>query len=572
MLTPVHFDQFTQTMHLNLSTAYHLHDAAELFMLMAEPGPDAFTDSIEYVLAQKEKTVRLQAALLLSMGWHEKRHFSDLMLTNYGAYRRRLNFQIMNAGPALVREAQSYKHLVVPILAYADEVRLEAMGVEPPYAPDTCAFAENITKRYLFHEMDRVRLPSGMQLSATSCLEALAYVSQLAAIEYYFGKDLCRDVQLHLHACGLPSAYSWLAQFGRDLGLLSEVTPGDPEGGVKLYLAAPLLFMALCGQSINSREESPANDGLMPTERLATLIAAMIERKLTFHGLDSAQAWQLLDEVHYAVWGRRCADNLSADLQRDEEMLAMLAADGGAAHPAAIAFAEYVALRRRMIADFRVDPGRFVDPYVFPDALLPKLCPRPVLHDPTGQFFPVPDGWKAVCAGGLSDHASCNVHSDMAHWWWSITPQSWSVPSDGYGFESAAWIDIMDFLAPLAQFLISGRAAQDCTGPELQLIEQALRNITTVHLEPQVAQARLPDAAAFWSQFTGNVAKCDLSGEPVDRSDALLISPWRIHLSKRNMQFVLDQYGQDNLLALPLLLKDWSVWVVHQRYAAMLEA
>lgn len=572
MHAAAHFDQFSQALCINVGAIRGISDPQPLLGAMLQTGPSALRDSVAAV-AELDDRERLAGVLLLSTAWHEKRHFSDLVLTSFGAYRTRLNFQAMFAGPALVREARAHGRLVVPITAYADPVRLQSLGVEPPYPPNVLRMGENLAARYAFHELDRLPLEPGLNLGATSCLEALAYMSQVAAIEYHFGAAASAQVQLLLHEGGLPKVYTWVRRFGRELGLVEDMGPGWPEGAVKVHRAAPLLFMALCGRSGNLRGEGGSPGGSLAAERLPRLAAAMLERKLNLQGMDGAEAWEALDRLHLDLWGRRCADELEADLERDDELLGLMV-DQDDDSAVVEAFDEYAGLRRRMVAEFRADPQPFVDPYVFPATLLPRLHPRPRLEEPKGQFFPVPEGWAAVCDGALPEHL---VHRDghdltrWSRWWWSITPKAWTVPAGDWGLESASWIELMQFWAPSAKFLIGGRAAPDCLGPELQMIERAIGSSCELLIEPHAARGPTPDPASFWFGHGRAVAQCDFSGEPLDAASAVCISPWRIHLSERNLDFVLERY-QRSPIAPSLMLKDWSIWVVHRRFDAELEA
>jgi hypothetical protein len=123
----------------------------------------------------------------------------------------------------------------------------------------------------------------------------------------------------------------------------------------------------------------------------------------------------------------------------------------------------------------------------------------------------------------------------------------------------------------MAKFMIGRRAAQDCIGPELQIVEWALGRECELLIEPQAARGSIPDPASFWFAHGKEVANCDFSGEPLDAASAICISPWRIHLNEHNLDFVLERYGRDNPLAPSLLLKDWSIWVVHRRFDRELE-
>jgi hypothetical protein len=125
----------------------------------------------------------------------------------------------------------------------------------------------------------------------------------------------------------------------------------------------------------------------------------MVQQNVRLQGMDGAEAWEKLDRMHLALWGRRCIDEIEADLDRDDELLRLMGEEEAGESDCYKAFDEYASLRRRMVAEFRRDPRPFVDPSVFPMQLLPHLHPRPRLEDPKGRFFPAPEGWTPVCDG-----------------------------------------------------------------------------------------------------------------------------------------------------------------------------
>jgi hypothetical protein len=573
MLTTAYFDHFSFGLCINVSAAARLSLPEQLLTLAAGTSTEDLFRSVRYI-ARLDDDERVSGALFLSNIWHENRHFSDLMLTNFGAYRVRLNFQSMYAAPAVLTEARLEGKLVIPVTAYADEIRLQSLGVEFPYPLALKAMAENLVRQFSFFESDKLNVHD-RTLNSSSCYEALAYISQMAATEFYFGKEMACSVRRRLAQVGVPVIYSWLARFGRGLGLVESHGSGTEEPAIKAHLAAPLLFAALCGRagSLSGEREGC----MLPAHRLAALVAHIQQEGWTFHGMDGAAAWEAVDKAHSRLWGVRCIEEMLLDQQRNHELLQIFSAYGGKGQTLVKAFSEYVALRERMLRDFQDNPHHFVDPSVYPFKLLPHLHPMICLQNERGQFYPVPDGWERIWSGALpgSDAEQTGyIPAHFSRWWWCIARSSQKKGSRSYGLSHPAWYEVMSFWSPAAKFILAGRNASDCLGPELRLIENAFRrSIQNLIMDPSVCQPpKIDHVAIYRAMFGREPAICDFSGEWIFEDNSLFVSPWTLHSNEHNLNFVLQLYGSDNPLGPALLHKDWSMWLVHRRFADVLES
>src|SRR5215469_4705477 len=67
--------------------------------------------------------VRARAAHFATCVWHEKRHFLDFLLTNYGALRMRQYFSIYSNHFFLLSGAREHGNILwAPLMVYLDEV------------------------------------------------------------------------------------------------------------------------------------------------------------------------------------------------------------------------------------------------------------------------------------------------------------------------------------------------------------------------------------------------------------------------------------------------------------------
>jgi hypothetical protein len=92
--------------------------------------------------------------LVASSLWHEKRHFLDLVLTNYGAalFRQAAEIQFDLFG-ALREQRATSRDLLIPVGFYLDEVRLAiaAGGTSFALAPDFRTFLKHINSTFAVH-------------------------------------------------------------------------------------------------------------------------------------------------------------------------------------------------------------------------------------------------------------------------------------------------------------------------------------------------------------------------------------------------------------------------------------
>src|SRR5437773_11281178 len=78
----------------------------------------------------KDETARVHGISLISSVWHERRHFLDILLTNYGAFRLRQFILFYSNWHALDTLIKGKQPLVCPIDVYLDTVRCEVLGIK----------------------------------------------------------------------------------------------------------------------------------------------------------------------------------------------------------------------------------------------------------------------------------------------------------------------------------------------------------------------------------------------------------------------------------------------------------
>jgi hypothetical protein len=128
------------------------------------------------------------------------------LLTNYGALRTRHYFHVIGYANALIDELRaSGTPLLLPIEIYADKIRRSQFGVE--HVPEVIErVAKAVSSRQQLFDVDSMPW-RGLQLGGDAQLEALAFYSQLAAVQVGFGLPALKAMQrrLALHG-GLAAA------------------------------------------------------------------------------------------------------------------------------------------------------------------------------------------------------------------------------------------------------------------------------------------------------------------------------------------------------------------------------
>ena len=90
--------------------------------------------------------MKTRSATVASAVWHEKRHFLDFILTNYGAFRIRQFLLLYYHLPIVRKFASDSKSLLLPLESYLDETFCEINEVPQPTS-DIMKIAKDIATR-----------------------------------------------------------------------------------------------------------------------------------------------------------------------------------------------------------------------------------------------------------------------------------------------------------------------------------------------------------------------------------------------------------------------------------------
>ena len=107
----------------------------------------------------KDDWVKTRCATVATAVWHEKRHFLDFILTNYGAFRLRQFFSLYYNIYPILKFAEDSGELLVPLQSYTDNLFCKHMNIKPP-TKEIFSLANEIRNRKVMIRDDRQLMQS----------------------------------------------------------------------------------------------------------------------------------------------------------------------------------------------------------------------------------------------------------------------------------------------------------------------------------------------------------------------------------------------------------------------------
>jgi len=508
---------------------------------------------------------RARLLWLTSSVWHEKRHFLDTCLTNYGARRFRSLFNLAANFSPLVAEAMHRREPVwFPVEVYGSAVLRSLLGISAP--PDNILGIARAARamKQLDAQLDAPlgRGEDAVHLGGEAQLEGLAQVSQLHSIEHTFGlQDLLLATTEHVHSLSQRGPYRAIEAVAGALGC------ADLQGKitrVNTGLASALFVTALCGRFFGLGVDPAPADLVSPSARLSRMLVELGQAPGRY-AMSDDEASALVDDVARRLWGRTALEEISADIDAMESKVDLRAAPWLAHEGLSDAYFDFIALRRRVLAAAAQDGLASVLPRAFPTHWRDKLRPWHVVATPGGDAaadgvivfgrkINVPAGYERIIpelvAWGKLYTSSASESGDV------IAPR-----------DRAAWLQMLERQGPRAQLMLNGRQHRRMLAPELERpIEEteALGIPVRFHPrfewpEPRNQEAREHEAIAL-AEITGRTRfTCDITGEDIAPTAAAVLTPWEFRRSP-----LLERFRGDdgNIFKEFQLATDWSDWVV----------
>jgi hypothetical protein len=510
----------------------------------------------------KRRAIRLAGTI-----WHEQRHFLDLILTNYGAFRVRQFLSLyVNIVQVFSTAHKSGSPLVCPLDVYLDPVRRSVLGIET--VPEVMTqVAKEVQYRESMARADReggVLDGQHLEMGGDAQLEALGFMFQQSTVTFVFGEEEF----VALEASLLPEErsnlrYRWIFLLADSLGLLNDRNQIDQKG-VDSTLLTALLIGSLASRRWG-QEQSTTPGGSKSgycVERLRGLIDTI--REMGFKPFKLADsAWELVNEAAKKAWGRTVLEEMLEDYAREGKWVTDIQAISSVPDSIKLVCEDFHSLRGRLLQALQKNPEWLLDPVAYSISVLSKLRPITVISSPSGVLGKPPSGWHMV--SGYNDP---NSQTDESSWWWSATPSKPDYPSETLAFGRwKEWMEVVDWYAPLAKLLMKGRAHRTQYGPELVTAEMRLNAMNVeINFDPLFAYPReLRTTAASFFNLTGtSEGKCDMCKLSIPRGTGWILSPWVFRRKPALAEAAIKGFGGGTSGRLRFI-RDWSVWLVCDR-------
>jgi hypothetical protein len=549
---------------------------------LALRGDDAAT--ADHVHSLEDDWIRTRAANVASAVWHEKRHFLDFTLTNYGAFRvRQFMIIAMNMAGAIA-EAQKVGHIVAPIGSWLSGHLQATLGVATPSGP-TASLCHMIRHHKAILNEDRTPVDSRfgrIEVGGEALLEAIAHLVQTGKTHRVFGANINASVQKDVETIETVEArYKWAYRFFVMLGLMSPPTMGepDPEGFRTLLVddgpIIPLCYAALaCRFYGQDQINTPTTSSSLPKARLASLGIGLQDVAKRFAGLSAVDCWDVVQHLCRDLFGRTVVQEMEADYEHEQRLVERLRSEDGDG-PVLAAYEDFHVLRGKFMAVLRDDPGLIIDQARWADEMTGRLQPQVIVAATAGELGDPPSGYERVL--GYDDP---HVTQDIAEkrWWWAATPLAWPEYDNPTMFNLKArdaWLAITSSLAPVAKLLIDGRRSRTMLGPELIRAEGILSGQfgLKVLVDPRFAYPPSTDVStAYWRWLTGfEDFRCDMSFETVRAPEGKVLSPWALRLKKGLVEKLLGDLRADYVRHLHFW-RDWSPYLLNEEFKQIVES
>jgi hypothetical protein len=515
--------------------------------------------------------IKTRCATVATAVWHEKRHFLDYILTNYGAFRLRQFFLIYCNIPNIMDFARKNEELLVPIQSYLDKIFCDHIGVKPPNE-DIIAMAKEIRRRKEMLADDRRIIQSRFgkrEMGGEALLEALAHHFEIASAHLLFGSDMIQSVRADVPDKDLLNArYQWLYE----ILLATDLIEVDTTGQVPIVNATgfvPICYAALaCRLWKQKQEKAEGVSSYLPNYRFASLIPALKPHRKVLNSGRILDAWDVVNVTCRELFGRSCLDEMEVDLQHEESFIGVL--KGRAPESLEVrAYSDFHSLRRRLFNVLKNDPAQILADVEYSLEFSSKMQPFVVVAASAGEIGNPPPDYDRLL--GYAD-----PEDSESRWWWAAIAKDWPEhdKSDVICLrDRRAWIDIISDAAPFAKLAIDGRNIRTMLGPELLSAQKRVNYhfSTNVRVDPRYAFPRNNIAPDNWYYITGrNDFRCDLTWETVRKPEGIVVDPWILRLWPSLVDHLLGSLADKNSL-MRNLQRDWSPWLLSEEFRELFE-
>jgi hypothetical protein len=523
---------------------------------------------------QSDPWVRTRCATVASSVWHEKRHFLDFILTNYGAMRVRQFFQCYVNARNILSLAKNNGSLLLPLDRNLDPQRCAIFGVSVP-GPELLAFASWIrsSKRMLLDDRRPANTAAGcFEIGGEAILECIAYHVQLGKAHRVFGGDLSAKIQRDNPGRDTVAAkYQWANRILISSRLMNVTIDGEHDGETLLRIddnpLIPILYAALAGRFHRQQQtQSTFTSSYLPAERLVSIVAYLDECKSKIASMGTLEAWAEVNQACKAIFGRTVIEEIEADYEKERDLIAHYR-NAELDDFAVSAYEDFHSLRGRLISLLKEDPEVILDQASWSDRLVNKTRPFVVAAAPAGVIGLPPDGFMRLA--GYAEPSTDFDQSPDFRWWWTamrVEPDSDGKEEIFRLSDQSCWCEIASDFAPLSKLMIDGNRMRAMLGPELVSTKTRIERQTGVSLIVD-SLSKYPEEnfdMAQWYFLTGQDSfRCQVTHQIVRAPHGRLIAPWEFRRRPAIRIALLKYLGaEQEQRMLRAIWRDWSPWLV----------
>lgn len=530
---------------------------------------------VEIVESSEAKSRARMIALSGSI-WHEKRHFLDLILTNYGAFRWRQFFEVAANLPQLLTATKQdgLAKLGLPVEIYDDPLRLRKLGLQGSDLLANLGRAVSARKQALSEDRRRTGSRFGLlELGGEAQLEALAYLHQTAKSQQLFGAQQTREAIDEIPA---PDAHFAKYRSIMDMLIQFEIVPSLEVSEDVLVIndgvLQCVLYASLCCRVW--KQKQVLREGVysyLPGYRLSSILLALRDRRVKFElGTGVLTIWAKINEVCGEIFGRSVLEELDADFAMADARYRDVKKD---IVPALREVTDDLqSTRRKLIKVLNDDPERVLGTYAYQSRLLPLLDPKVVLCSPQGAYPFEDKSGNTVRIFGYNHGNVAKFKKEIegvTKWSWAIAINGYTPVDDShYQLNSKYWMTYLSEVAPITKLVINGQKHKTMLGPEMVHAEARLQEQLAIPIVIDKAFQQNEyeiDPNLFRYLTFKNTFRCDILSVDVDISDSDIFTKWLFINDQEKGEALLGLWAQNmnsEILARLTFWKNWAPWVV----------
>ncbi|HEY0653671.1 MAG TPA: hypothetical protein VGD65_11115 [Chryseosolibacter sp.] len=515
---------------------------------------------------------RLQAIYILSNVHHEKRHFLDMVLTNYGTrYFRNLFTWYHNGMYFMNTMKRKNVPVLLPLQSFFDPLRREALlgtdQVDHSVIDEFLPFMDDVRRREeIFNEDNRrLHLDDGahVQIGGKAQFESLAFMSQLSFLQSFGKNDYKKIFQKFFQKSPKEvMEYRWHEMLADGFNALPtrEVEEGIEVINPNLLNAA--IYAALNGPIRIAKDNPDATLGwIQPSARLMVLLKEIQNRNIEDPDITFSEAWDIVNSICKNQYGKDCIEEIELDIAEDEKLVQSFKEKFNPwSETLKTCYGDLLNLRKQLFQVLKDNPEQVLAP-TQSLKIVDQVAQLPVFVNQQGGDLNIPGNCQIVFDYTIPKAYSMGSREFDVKGVWAYTFKRWPVYENSIAFkETEAWTELIQVYAPMCKLLTSGRLYPSMLGEEFVQFERAMKKSgVNIVFDPSFEVPKsVINANRYWNILGLKSVVCDFCAKEIQRGDGALISPWVYKVNSKNRAILQSKYPQLNDV---FLIQDWSNWV-----------